>query len=200
MKPKSRICPECCATRYPGEGRCPCQRKPKFKSPYPKDLNAAHAYALRKVWGKGFGLKNDFRKAYWGFVYKPKGPRRSFVVQDNKAIALFMYRTEVAYKHGDQWAGLIGRRVALRLHGKTNEEVCEWLDLSRRELDLLDEIIIGEGYIPRLPRSQFDGAVPPVVRKMKKGVAQEILRRWMHKENYNLGQVLAPHIVSPFKW
>lgn len=199
MKSNSRICTECRAIRYSGEGRCPCTRQPKFKSPYPKDLNSASARALCKTWGKGFGLKNDFRNAYWGFVYKAKGPRRSFVVQDNKEIAHLLFRTELASKNGDQWAGLIGRRVALRLHGKTNEEVSEWLDLSRRELDLLDEIIVGEGYLGRLPRSQFDGAVPPVARKMKKGVAQEILRRWMHKENYNFGQVLAPQIVSPFK-
>ena len=192
-------CKKCGATRYAGEGRCPCSKKPKFKSKYPRDLNSASCYHLIQTWGKGFRLKGDFRRAHWGFVYKPKAKPRSYVIQDNKAIALFLFRAEVAYLKGDQFAGLLGRRVSLRLRGLTNDEVCEWLDLSRRELDLLDEIIVGEGYLSRIPRSQFDGTVPPVVRKMKKGVAQEILRRWMHKENYNWGQVLVPQLVSPFK-
>jgi hypothetical protein len=194
-----RVCPLCGATIYADESRCPCKRKPKWKSKYPADLNSASGYHLMNTWGKGFRLKGDGRRANWDFVYKPKAPRRGFVIQDNKAIAHFLFRAELAYLKGDKFAGLLGRRVALRLRGTTNDQVCEWLDLSRRELDLLDEIIVGEGYLTRLPRSQFDGKIPTVERKMKKGVASDILRRWMHKENYNLGQILAPQIVSPFK-
>ena len=195
-----RDCQKCGEILEAGQRKCSCAKKKKWDSDrqYPKDLNSSSNYHLAKTFGKGFGLKNDFRAAHWGFIYEPKGERRSFVIQDNKAIAIFLWRAEMAYLKGDQFAGLLGRRIALRLQGKTDHEVCEWLDLSRRELVELDHIIVG-GYLTRMPRSKFDGKIPAVERKMKKGVARDIIRQWKHRENYNRGQVLSPQLVSPFK-
>jgi hypothetical protein len=156
----------------------------------------AHNYALHKTWEGGFG-KGGKR---WGFVVKPKGPPRVYVTQDNKAIAVFMWRAEMAYlKNRDEFAGLMKTRVALRLQRVKDEDVCEWLDLSRRELAELDGIIVGEGYLPRLPRSKYDGEIPTVQRKMKKGVAADILRR--RRMSYKQNQTLTPQPVSPFgRW
>lgn len=208
-------CEYCGGLKNPKRKRCDCQRGEKNKNgkfwraarrdgpAYESSLVAAHNYHLNKSRIKS-AVEARAR------THSRPGVNRSgpsfthahpFVVwrgDDNKAIAVFMYRTELAYtKNRDEFAGLMKTRVALRLQGMANEQVCEWLDLSRRELAELDGIIVGEGFLRRIPRSCFDGEIPTVERKMKKGVAADILRR--RRMNYKQSQVLTPQQLDPFK-
>ena len=200
-----RVCPDCGA--WTEKKRCDCQRyekkwnRPRRDGPkYEGSLQAAHHYHFNKtrIQSAMEGRRRRYSRpgVKRGVAWSHAHPRIEWGGQDNKAIAVFMWRTELAYlKNRDEFAGLMRARVALRLQRKSNDEVCEWLDLSRRELAELDGIIVGDGFLRRLPRSHYDGPVPEIPRRMKKGVAADILRR--RRMNYKQGQIPTVQLVSP---
>ncbi len=203
-----RVCPDCKA--WTDKKRCDCQRyekkwnRPKRDGPkYEGSLQAAHHYHFNKtrIQSAIEGRRRRYTKpgVKRGVSWSHAHPRIEWGGQNNKAIAVFLWRTEMAYlKNRDEFAGLMRARVTLRLRHKTNEEVCEWLDLSRRELEELDGIIVSEGFLNRLPRSYYDGPVPDLPRRTKRGVAADILRR--RRNNYKQSQTLTAEQDSPLSW
>jgi hypothetical protein len=206
---KSRpVCPDCSGYMDIGKNgkpiRCRCHRYDSKKNrprqdrgdgrPYEKGLQAAHYYQLNKTIKSGAWAKTGYRR--------PRRSRKSetrvpWFGQDNKAIAVFLSRCDLAaQKWRDEFAGLMRDRVALRLRGMEDKDASSWLDLSRREIAELDGHI--KLFIP-LPRSFYDGPIPALERKTKRAVASDILRR-RRLGIYKQGQVLLPQRVNPLLW
>lgn len=203
VNPNPNACPDCGALfehRKDGKPRkCRCHRyekkwnRPKRDGrPYEKALQAAHHYHLHRTIDSGSWSKTGHRPAkrtsYSHPLVQP-GP-------DQRALADFLFRAELAASRWrDEFAGLMLTRVTLRLQGMTNPDVLGWLDLSRSELAELDTVI--SEYLPNRRSWRFGGRIRPISRKMKRGVAQDILRR-RRMGIYNPAKVLRPQRVNPF--
>jgi hypothetical protein len=212
-----RECRTCGAIIDAGERRC---KSPTHRVKHGRELGmtinapqgsiqAAHFHHLAKSMRNGSWANTNYRAAYsegrqqMGRVHqefggrfaieRPPRPIRSF-----KDIQYFVFRCQLAKESlRDEFAGLMGMRLTLWLGGCTNQEVADRLQIPLDSLRWLDREIRGYYRINFPTRHTLqDAELLQSYRKMKAGVAADIIRRRQH--GYKQSQVLQPQQVNPF--
>jgi hypothetical protein len=191
-----RKCPNCSGNILPGERQCPCAGR-SFEcptKPLPDTvLQAAHYYHLFKsmrtgTWAKtGYIAPHNFSKQriramfdgreQW-FSIRSSPVQHSFSVD---AVEYFIFRCECAHRYWrDERAMLMGTRMELWAAGVDQQKVCDCLGITRDCLRWLDQEIRQFVWFP--PRSwALEGREYwKLRRKIKTGVANDIIRRWKH--------------------
>lgn len=212
------ICPNCSGLLFEGESirRCPCAGR-KFEIPTKPfkqgSIEAAHFFQLFKTIRTGSWTKTGYRPPWTQFRFQLKAlheampadkkgnrgfsifiPKLTARVDD---VAWFIYRCEVAYQADrNEFAGLMGSRLELWWAGVKKRKACDYLGLSEAKLTWLDRFI-RKNCVPfpaRCPSINPD--VLTIRRRMKAGVAADILRR--HQHGYKQSQALPAQVDNPF--
>jgi len=206
----TRRCKKCGGAVLPGEFRCFCSkvrpRRIKAKQGSPE---AAHYFQLFKSIRTGSWARTGYVSPHTNLkaqrrILRADGEGRQYQIRtsrsrswSSKAIEFFIYRCELARHYWrSEFDGLMGTRMELLAAGYTKQKVCDFLGIPRESLLWLDREIKKFGI--RFPgravviRSEYD----KLRRKMKQGVAGDIIRRRRH--GYKQSQVLQYQQVNPF--
>ena len=199
-----RKCENCSGNILPGERYCPCAGR-KFTTPgtiVPDPvLMQAHYFQLFRSMRTGSWTRHGHKTAHFtnesrSFRLLAGDRGQFFSVRalptpqpfDPAAIEFFIFRCELAQEYWrDERSRLMGVRMELWAAGQNQERVCDCLGISRDSLHWLDEQIrqfVKFPYRARLIREDYW----KLRRKMKAGVAEDIIRRWKH--NYKQTQTL----------
>jgi len=208
---RGKLCKKCSGILLPGAGRCPCASvKPRYKTAADGAVDAQHFYTLMKSLRDGSWLGGAFEPdvaryktphstaksatrevfdAFGGGGFsiqkEPRWPSVSLV-----SVQFFIFQCEVSKQcWRNEFDGLMGMRMTLWLAGLSQREVCDRLQIPRKDLCWLDEQI--RRFLPFPSRSGFWRVeYLKSYRKFKAGVALDIIRRKRH--NYKQGQALQP--------
>ena len=204
-----RICPTCCAKILPGELRCLCVGR-KFRVPRKPakegSVEAAHYYHLLKSVRTGSWAKTGYKAPWTLFRFQLKGVHADMPADEKgnrgfslrrvsrlnarmEEVAWFIFRCEVAFQYErNEFAGLMGSRLELWWGAVNKRKAGDFLGLSEKKLNWLDKFI-RDNYV-RFP-ARCPSPNPEAItmrRKMKAGIAADILRR--HEHGYKQSQAI----------
>jgi hypothetical protein len=204
---KFRVCKQCSGRVEIGT-KCPCIGR-KFQPPRPAakqgSIDAAHFRELYKSIRSGSWAKTNYRaprneqraaisRLYQDFDggFSISKPTRCFSLT---AVEWFIFRFDVSKQYWrSEFDGLMGSRLLLWLGGCDQQKTADRLQISREDLKWLDGEIRKFVYFPARSNVQ-NPLYLKEYRKMRAGVARDIIRRKKH--GYKQGQSLVPQRDKP---